>query len=229
MRDANPFRYSGYQYDWETGLYYLKARYYSPGLGRFLTMDPVIGVNRYMYADNNPVNMVDLSGNITQDEIKAYKEGRLSKEDYDILMNLTKAYYNAPDKQSRDAVMSIAEKFRKSNYKMIISFEFYSFELTVDQAYRKGLQYHIEGLVASAGLGAILGFVFAAAPLVGSALGFGADVASFDNSLENVTPGSYNVAIITVREKEKNINYIITKGPATSILIGLKIKNQHRR
>ncbi len=63
LKDANPFRYSGYQYDAETGLYYLKARYYSPGLGRFLTMDPVIGVNRYAYAANNPVNLVDPNGN----------------------------------------------------------------------------------------------------------------------------------------------------------------------
>ncbi len=62
LKDANPFRYSGYQYDWETGLYYLKARYYSPGLGRFLTVDPVIGINRYMYAANNPVNLVDDTG-----------------------------------------------------------------------------------------------------------------------------------------------------------------------
>lgn len=39
LRDANPFRYCGYQYDVETGLYYLKARYYTPGLGRFLTKE----------------------------------------------------------------------------------------------------------------------------------------------------------------------------------------------
>ncbi len=62
MKDANPFRYSGYQYDWETGLYYLKARYYSPGLGRFLTVDPLLSINGYIYVDNNPINYIDSNG-----------------------------------------------------------------------------------------------------------------------------------------------------------------------
>ncbi len=37
--DANPFRYCGEQYDSETGNYYLRARYYSPGVGRFTQED----------------------------------------------------------------------------------------------------------------------------------------------------------------------------------------------
>jgi len=36
LSDANPFRYSSYQYDPETSFYYLKSRYYTPFLGRFL-------------------------------------------------------------------------------------------------------------------------------------------------------------------------------------------------
>jgi len=60
--DANPFRYSGYQFDAETEFYYLKGRYYSQYLGRFLTEDPVISKNRYVYCNNNPVNYVDHSG-----------------------------------------------------------------------------------------------------------------------------------------------------------------------
>ena len=62
LRDANPFRYCGYQYDPEMGLYYLKAMYYTPGLGRFLTNDPFISRNRYIYAANNPTNYIDING-----------------------------------------------------------------------------------------------------------------------------------------------------------------------
>jgi len=62
LKDENPFRYAGYRFDPETGLYYLKARYYSPGLGRFLTQDRLIYINRYVYADNNPINFVDPTG-----------------------------------------------------------------------------------------------------------------------------------------------------------------------
>ncbi len=50
-------------------LYSLRARYYAPGLGRFLSRDPFEGtlyggreLNRYVYAANNPVNLADPSG-----------------------------------------------------------------------------------------------------------------------------------------------------------------------
>ncbi|XZF77791.1 RHS repeat-associated core domain-containing protein [Bacillus sp. AL-1R] len=65
-----PFRYAGYYYDQETGLYYLKARYYNSELGRFLTKDGIengdnqvpITLNLYAYANNNPIMMVDPDG-----------------------------------------------------------------------------------------------------------------------------------------------------------------------
>ena len=42
---SQPFRYAGYYYDEETGLYYCKNRYYSPALGRFLTKDSIGYIN----------------------------------------------------------------------------------------------------------------------------------------------------------------------------------------
>jgi len=68
---SQPFRYAGYYFDEETGLYYLKARYYSPELGRFLTKDTFEGFNNnpqslnlYAYANGNPVMNVDPDGNV---------------------------------------------------------------------------------------------------------------------------------------------------------------------
>ena len=65
----NPFRYRGYVYDEETGLYYLRSRYYNPEWGRFINADTVLGQvgallshNLFAYCGNNPVNMSDLSG-----------------------------------------------------------------------------------------------------------------------------------------------------------------------
>ncbi|MHB8061752.1 MAG: RHS repeat domain-containing protein [Ruminiclostridium sp.] len=63
LRDANPFRYSSYQYDTESGFYYLKSRYYIPFMGKFLTRDKVSSNNLYVYCNNNPVMYVDSSGN----------------------------------------------------------------------------------------------------------------------------------------------------------------------
>lgn len=39
--NMNPFRYRGYFYDEETGLYYLKSRYYDSETGRFINMDSI--------------------------------------------------------------------------------------------------------------------------------------------------------------------------------------------
>ena len=66
----NPFRYKGYYYDIETGLYYLKTRYYNPLWGRFISPDNVKYLNAksinglilYAYCDNDPVNKFDPSG-----------------------------------------------------------------------------------------------------------------------------------------------------------------------
>lgn len=59
----NPFRYRGYYYDTETGLFYLTSRYYDPETGRFINADDVSyinpeiinGLNLYAYCGNNPV------------------------------------------------------------------------------------------------------------------------------------------------------------------------------
>ena len=46
--DTNPFRYSGEYYDEETGLIYLRARYYDSGVGGFISEDPARdGLNWY--------------------------------------------------------------------------------------------------------------------------------------------------------------------------------------
>lgn len=57
--------YTGQRFDSEIGLYYYKARYYSPSLGRFLQPDPVgylDGLNQYSYTGNNPLNSIDPMG-----------------------------------------------------------------------------------------------------------------------------------------------------------------------
>ena len=65
----NSYRYRGYRYDTETGMYYLQSRYYNPDWGRFINADAIIGQtgellghNIFAYCKNNPVNMEDPSG-----------------------------------------------------------------------------------------------------------------------------------------------------------------------
>lgn len=60
----NPYQYTGREND-GNGLYYYRARYYSPAWGRFISEDPIGlagGPNAYAYVDGNPISKTDPSG-----------------------------------------------------------------------------------------------------------------------------------------------------------------------
>lgn len=60
---VQPFRYRGYVFDEETGLYYLRSRYYNPGWGRFVNADgAIIQKNLFAYCSNGPIVGYDPSG-----------------------------------------------------------------------------------------------------------------------------------------------------------------------
>ena len=67
-RIYNPFRYCGEYADSETGMIYLRNRYYDPDSGRFITEDPAKdGLNWYVYCGGNPVNRIDPTGLVSKD------------------------------------------------------------------------------------------------------------------------------------------------------------------
>jgi RHS repeat-associated protein len=66
----NYFLFTGREYDPETGLYYYRARYYNPNIGRFMSRDPLgyaDGLNLYTYVQNNPVNLKDPLGKLIEE------------------------------------------------------------------------------------------------------------------------------------------------------------------
>lgn len=70
LQDENPFCYCGEYYDKETEEIYLRARYYQPAVGRFLTRDSYTGeedeplsLHLYTYCYNNPILYSDMTGN----------------------------------------------------------------------------------------------------------------------------------------------------------------------
>ncbi|MBD3331512.1 hypothetical protein GF356_01575, partial [candidate division GN15 bacterium] len=72
---TNPFLFTGRRFDGDTGLYYYRARYYNPYIGRFLQTDPIgyaDGMNCYTYCYNNPTIHIDPSGCIANGDPKKH-------------------------------------------------------------------------------------------------------------------------------------------------------------
>ena len=112
--NLNPFRYRGYYYDSETGLYYLQSRYYDPVIGRFINLDAyvstgqgILGNNMFTYCGNNPVNRTDCSGHAwydnvwnwitsTADDVKDWVEDKVESVGewaYQLYYNATKWHF----------------------------------------------------------------------------------------------------------------------------------------
>ena len=111
MGNLNPFRYRGYYYDTETGLYFLKTRYYDAQVGRFINEDSINfvafninGLNLYAYCKNNPIKYVDRNG--TRPEVSGQIDiGSLSKlEGY--------VWYSGRYKPKRTYLMDFRNPFK---------------------------------------------------------------------------------------------------------------------
>ncbi|MCG3086084.1 DNRLRE domain-containing protein [Anoxybacillus sp. LAT_31] len=102
LATANPYRYAGYYYDEETGLYYLMARYYEANMGRFLTRDTFHGVenepqslNQYVYTKNNPVNSIDPNGHYSKRldlGFNSYIKVNIGWQEISVTINLTPGF-----------------------------------------------------------------------------------------------------------------------------------------
>jgi len=88
----NNYLYRGEQFDSDLDLYYLRARYYNPSTGRFLSRDPEDGytndpasLHKYLYANGDPVNLADPTGRAGEAVVKPYTPGAL---EYGLLIGL---------------------------------------------------------------------------------------------------------------------------------------------
>jgi RHS repeat-associated protein len=83
---SNPYQFTGEAWDEEVELLYLRARYYQPEVGRFITKDPWVGdawepgtLNRYAYVQNNPVNSTDPRG-LQEGDYSSYESYKQSRQ-----------------------------------------------------------------------------------------------------------------------------------------------------
>ena len=116
----NPFRYNGEYMDAESGLIYLRNRYYDPHTGRFITEDPIkYGKNWYVYCSSNPVNRWDPLGYLDTgyDANGIWRNWDAERFGYGsavykMLVGLTTAYENASADEARSRIHQLAATLR---------------------------------------------------------------------------------------------------------------------
>ena len=110
---SDPFGYCGEYYDSESGLVYLRNRYYDSASGRFITEDPIKdGLNWYSYCGCEPVMGIDPSGLVngeTEELILALlrlTENKINYENYiydrDFGTSYAGPYYSGNNHEDQD-------------------------------------------------------------------------------------------------------------------------------
>jgi RHS repeat-associated protein len=83
---GNRYLFQGREYDFQTQLYYFRARWYNPETGRWLSKDPLGekgGLNLYLFCGNNPVNFIDPLG------LQDYMSGLEPRDNSTVDANIT--------------------------------------------------------------------------------------------------------------------------------------------
>lgn len=117
---AQSIRYAGEFYDPETGLYYLRARYYNPYTGRFVSEDSYWGedvnplsLNLYTYCYNDPIQFIDPTGH-WGGRAGEYDDSKLSRRDQKRIKDLTDAWFSANDEDERTEINRAANAIREN-------------------------------------------------------------------------------------------------------------------
>ena len=120
LANLNPFRYRGYVYDNETGLYYLQSRYYDPITGRFLNADALfdtqsgtpLSTNMFAYCENDPINYIDPYGYASYKNSYTYNK---SSKTYNITTKINIMWTNLTYKYTiKNGVVKFS--FEKNTY-----------------------------------------------------------------------------------------------------------------
>lgn len=137
--DTNPFRYCGEYYDEESGLIYLRNRYYDPEIERFITEDPIQdGMNWYAYCANNPVMFTDPSGLLKKGDGKYGKVAFIkillnslvyeTAKEYGLIDSMNKAANNANVIRQTHSPIN---EFDRHYYEAVDKFSFAATDLTM--------------------------------------------------------------------------------------------------
>ncbi|MBR5236915.1 MAG: RHS repeat-associated core domain-containing protein [Clostridia bacterium] len=113
---------SGEYFDEETGLIYLRNRYYDASTGRFITEDPIRdGLNWYAYCGNNPVNCVDPWGLYEQgdEKLPVVEQAKIN-----VLTTLFYQFNQENNIAARDAARKKAVEIRRQYWDYVDTYNY---------------------------------------------------------------------------------------------------------
>ena len=119
----NPIKYAGEYYDDELDMLYLRARYYDPQTGRFISLDAEKGsiqnpmdMNRYVYCRNNPLKYVDPSGKegVAAQLLFDAFTGKGASKDYSSNQGMVRTFYFSGILNNK--ISELLKDFKKSGY-----------------------------------------------------------------------------------------------------------------
>jgi RHS repeat-associated protein len=179
--------FTGHEDDAATGLSYMQQRYYDPGIGRFLSVDPVTAdgntggnFNRYWYANNNPYKFTDPDGRLVETFVDQIRSHQLDCGSACQFAFATKSKNSVSTKscQLGNSLQNVSEKISDAGAKL----EFGGLALAGYGASAIGPEGAIPGLTLSGvgGLGLTGGGALQA---VGGALQIGADPSTGKHNL----------------------------------------------
>ncbi|MCX7923145.1 MAG: DUF6531 domain-containing protein [Clostridia bacterium] len=128
----NNITYAGYQYDKETGLYYLNARMYDPKVARFLQEDTYYGdindplsLNLYTYCHNEPIMYDDPTGHKRKGVVISYNPNEYSLDVEVLQKSLRELGYKGKDGNSlkADGYFGDNTLYAVNNYKNAVGIE----------------------------------------------------------------------------------------------------------
>ena len=120
---TNPIKYAGEYYDDELDMLYLRARYYDPQIGRFISLDAEKGsiqspmdMNRYVYCKNNPIKYVDPSGKegVAAQLLFDAFTGKGASKDYSSNQGMVRTFYFSGILNNK--ISELLKDFKKSGY-----------------------------------------------------------------------------------------------------------------
>ncbi|EFM08672.1 YD repeat protein [Paenibacillus curdlanolyticus YK9] len=122
---AQPFKYAGEMQDSTTTLQYLRARWYDPSVGRFMSEDTYEGqiknpltLNLYTYVSNNPLRYTDPTGHLQNDDMNLSSDDRSKIAYWTMEFNIAKRDHNIAAMQvAHDNAVAI--RLASGKYEMI--------------------------------------------------------------------------------------------------------------